>query len=80
MKYAMSFILGAMVGAVAALLYAPSSGEDLRLELKNQADTQYARLQDEWQKGMQDVHDRLDKVSSDIEAATHKASVNDTSA
>jgi len=74
MKYAMSFVFGVIVGAVAALLVAPSSGDDLRKEIKAQADVEVAKLQDEWQKGMQEVHDRLDKVSSEIQAASHRGS------
>ena len=44
MKYAMSFLIGAAVGAAVALLFAPSSGEELRMNIKTQADTQVARL------------------------------------
>ena len=72
MKYAMSFLLGAVVGAAMALLFAPSSGEELRANIKTQADTQYARLQDEYQKGMQEMHTRMDKMSSDLQAMTSK--------
>ena len=80
MKYVMSFVMGVIVGAVAALLVAPSSGEDLRKEIKTQADVEVAKLQDEWQKGMQEVHDRLDKVSSEIQAASHRSAETDAKA
>ena len=73
MRYVLSFVFGVIVGAVAALLVAPSSGDDLRNEIKTQADVEVAKLQNEWQKGMQDVHDRLDKVSSEIQAASHRS-------
>ncbi len=72
MKYALSFLLGAVVGAAVALLMAPSSGEELRANIKTQADTQYARLQDEYQKGMQEMQTRMDKISSDMQAMTSK--------
>ncbi len=72
MKYALSFLLGAVVGAAVALLMAPSSGEELRANIKTQADTQYARLQDEYQKGMQEMQTRMDKMSSDMQAMTSK--------
>jgi gas vesicle protein len=72
MKYALSFLFGAVFGASVALLFAPSSGEELRANIKNQADTQYAKLQDEWQKGMQDMQTRMDKMSSDLQAMTSK--------
>jgi gas vesicle protein len=72
MKYALSFLLGAVVGAAVALLYAPSTGEELRTNIKTQADTQYARLQDEYQKGMQEMETRMDKMSSELQAMTSK--------
>jgi gas vesicle protein len=40
MKYALSFLLGTAMGAAVALLFAPSSGEELRTNIKTQADTQ----------------------------------------
>jgi gas vesicle protein len=70
MKYAISFGLGALVGAIAALLLAPSSGEELRSNIKSQADAQYAKLQDEWQKGMQEIRSRVDKLTSDFQAVS----------
>ena len=72
MKYALSFLLGAVVGAAVALLIAPSSGEELRANIKTQADTQYARLQDEYQKGMQEMQTRMDKMSSELQTMTSK--------
>ncbi len=72
MKYVMSFVLGtvfgALGGAIVALLFAPSSGEELRMNIKTKADTEYAKMQDEWQKGMQEVTSRMDKMSSDLQA------------
>jgi len=68
MKYLLSFLLGAVVGAAVALLYAPSSGEELRTNIKTRADSQYAKLQDDWQKGMQEVQTRVDKMSNDLQA------------
>jgi gas vesicle protein len=73
MKYALSFLLGAAMGAAVALLFAPSSGEELRTNLKTQADTQYARLQDEYQKGMQEMHAKMDKMSSELQAMANRA-------
>ena len=72
MKNALSFVLGAVfgaaIGSIVALLFAPSSGEELRTNLKTQADTQYAKLQDEWQKGMHEMQTRMDKMGSDLQA------------
>jgi gas vesicle protein len=73
MKYALSLLLGAAIGAAVALLFAPSSGEELRTNIKTQADTQYARLQADYNKGMQEMHDRLDKISSELQAMSNRA-------
>ena len=72
MKYALSFLIGIVVGAAVALLYAPSSGEELRTNIKTQADSQYARLHEQWQKGMQEMQTRMDKMSSDLQAVSSK--------
>ena len=68
MKYAAGFFAGALVGAIVALLFAPSSGEELRSNIKSEADAQYAKLQDEWQKGMQEIKSRIDKLTGDLQA------------
>ena len=77
MKYGITFALGtlfgALIGSAVALLLAPSSGKELRANLKTQADTQYARLQDEYQKGLQQVQSQMDKMSSDLQAMTSRS-------
>ena len=77
MKYGLTFALGtlfgALIGGAVALLFAPSSGEELRANIKTQADTQYAMLQDEYQKGLQQVQSRMDKMSSDLQAMTSRS-------
>lgn len=67
MKYALSFLFGAATGAAVALLFAPSSGGELRTNIKTQADTEYARLKDDYHKGLQEIHTRLDKMSSELQ-------------
>lgn len=68
MKFIIGFIWGAMIGAAVALLYAPSTGEELRANIKTQADTQYAKMQEEWQKGISELQSRMDKISGDLQA------------
>jgi gas vesicle protein len=81
MKYGLTFALGtlfgALIGGAVALLFAPSSGEELRANIKTQADTQYARLQDEYQKGLQQVQSRMDKMSSDLQAMSNRSKESD---
>ena len=62
MKYALSFFVGALVGSLIALLFAPSSGKDLRSNIKTRADSGYAKLQDGWQKGMQELHTQMERM------------------
>jgi gas vesicle protein len=77
MKYVLSFVLGtffgALAGAVVALLFAPSSGEELRTNIKTKADAEYAKLQDEWQKGVQEMQTRMDKMSTDLQAISSRS-------
>ena len=73
MKFALSFVLGAVVGTAVALLFAPTSGEELRINIKTQADTEYARLQDEWEKGMTELHARMDKMTNDLQAMANRS-------
>ena len=73
MKFIIGFIWGAMIGAAVALLYAPSTGEELRANIKTQADTQYAKMQEEWQNGINELQNRVDKISSDLQAMSGKA-------
>jgi len=84
MKSGLSFLLGAVFGAVigsaVALLLAPSSGEELRANIKTQADSQYARLQNEWQKGVKEMQTRMDKMSSDLQTLANKSKETDTPA
>ena len=73
MKYAITFLLGGLIGALVALLYAPSSGQELRTNIKTQADAQIVRIQDEFQKGMQEMQARMDKMSSDLKSMASQA-------
>jgi gas vesicle protein len=72
MKFMMGFIFGALVGAALALLYAPSTGDELRANIKMQSDTQVAKLQEEWQKGMGELQTRMDKISGEMQAMSGK--------
>lgn len=77
MKYALGFLLGAVVGAAVALLYAPSTGEELRTNIKSRANTQYAGLQDKLQTGMQEMQTRMDKMTSDTQAMMSRSKETD---
>jgi len=84
MKYGLTFALGtlfgALIGGAVALLFAPSSGEELRAKIKTQADTQVARLQDQYQKGMTELQTRVDMMSNDLQALSSRSKETDNPA
>jgi gas vesicle protein len=77
MKYVLSFVLGtafgALTGGLIALLFAPSSGEELRSNIKTKADAEYIKLQDDWQKSRQEMQVRMDKMSSELQKLSSRS-------
>jgi gas vesicle protein len=72
LKYVLTFLLGVATGTAVGLLLAPSSGEELRANIKTQADTQVARLQDEYQKTVQEMQSRVDNLNSEMQALSNR--------
>ena len=72
LKVLISFFVGAAVGAAAALLLAPSSGEELRHNLHDVAEADRERMRSEYQRGMDDLHQRMDKMSTDVSSAVRR--------
>ncbi len=66
------FLLGAAVGAIFALLFAPQSGQELRANIQTTAEKDWRKLQAEWQTGMEKTRQRLDQVESDLKQALQK--------
>ena len=73
MKELIFFLLGVMVGAVAALMFAPASGAELRAQIQTVAERDLDRLQSEWEKGMQRTNEKLDRLQADLKQALHQA-------
>ena len=65
MKYAVSLLLGALLGALIALLFAPSSGQELRSNIKTQADVQATRAKEEWNKSVRGIQERVNKLNDE---------------
>jgi gas vesicle protein len=61
-----SFLGGAFVGAVVALLYAPKSGEELRTQIREEADATVKRATEEWNKAMQDVQQQIEESQAQV--------------
>jgi gas vesicle protein len=66
--FATGLLLGAIVGACAALLYAPKSGDETRQELKDLADKQKENLKFQWEltkeKATEAVNTAKEKVNA----------------
>lgn len=73
MNSIVSFILGAIVGAAVALLYAPQSGEELRANLREEAQVERQRLQAQYEKGMQDLQEAINRVQVDLQSLLQQA-------
>ena len=69
MREMVFFLLGAAVGAVAALMFAPASGAELRAQLQTTAERDFERLQADWQKGLDKTNEKLDKLQADLKHA-----------
>ena len=69
MKEMIYFLLGAAVGAIFALLFAPQSGQELRANIQTTAEKDWGKLQAEWQTGMKKTQERLDQMQSDLKQA-----------
>ena len=73
MKELVFFLLGVAVGAVAALMFAPSSGAELRAQIQSTAEKDLERLQVEWEKGLQKTNEKIDKLQADLKQAMQQA-------
>ena len=72
MKAILAFFLGVIVGAAAALLYAPVAGEELRGQIATQAGAEWERAQIQWQRSMQGVQDELARMQTQLQTLSDK--------
>ena len=63
-----SFLAGALVGAAVALLYAPTSGEELRYQIKSEADVRLEKLSADMDKAIAELQASADKTRADVMA------------
>jgi gas vesicle protein len=66
MKFVTGFFVGAFIGAVVALLLAPSSGSELRAELRAGAETELNKFEAEWQRRLQEVSANVEAMRQDL--------------
>jgi gas vesicle protein len=73
MRYLVSFLSGVFVGAVAALLFAPMSGEELRTQIQEGAAAELERAQGEWNRAVAELSERFEETSQEIRSAIEQA-------
>ena len=66
MKDIFYLLLGAALGAIFALLFAPQSGEELRSKIQTTAEQDWQKMQAEWQEGMEKTQQRLDQMQAEL--------------
>jgi len=64
----MSFLSGAVFGAIIALLYAPTSGEELRGNIREEVDIRLQQASEEWDKAIESLQTSIDEMSVDLKA------------
>ena len=74
MKEFVYLLLGAALGAILALLFAPKSGVEFRADLQATAEQDKAKLQADWQDAMAKTHERLDQIQADLRKAQEQES------
>ena len=67
-----SFLAGVLVGVAVVLLYAPMSGEELRAEIKAEAETELRKAEAEWNRRLKEVTETLEATRSEIKAYIDK--------
>jgi gas vesicle protein len=68
MKFFLGFLSGIMVGAVAGLLFAPTSGEELRGQIRTEADAARKKAEAEWQKQLETMNLTVDEMRGEMNA------------
>ncbi|MBN1876655.1 MAG: YtxH domain-containing protein [Anaerolineae bacterium] len=61
------FVIGGMVGTVMALLFAPQSGQRMRTEIKEKAETAYVEAQKKMTASLTELQTKVDKLSANVD-------------
>lgn len=68
MKLVIGFLGGVVAGAVAALLFAPTTGQELRKQLADEASTQWETANSQLQKSVDSMQDQLASLQTQVQA------------
>ena len=66
LSFVLGVVVGALGGALAALLLAPQSGEELRARIQQEATAEGQRVQARYEKGKEDLKHRVDRSYDDL--------------
>ena len=72
-SFALGLLIGASLGAVAAILFAPQSGTDTRQQLKDLAGQQKDNLSNQWEQTKEEAANLAGTVRDKIQDATSQA-------
>lgn len=68
-----SFLTGVLVGVAVGLLYAPMSGEELRAEIRTEAEVELKKVEAEWNKRLKEVNESLEATRQEVMAYMNKS-------
>ncbi|GMQ78745.1 MAG: hypothetical protein BMS9Abin02_1279 [Anaerolineae bacterium] len=77
MKYYSGFFMGILVGVGIGLLFAPSSGEELRAQIQQEAEIELKKLEVEWRRRLQQVQKSIDETRNELKSIAQKDDVGD---
>ena len=61
-----TFLAGSVFGAVVALLYAPSSGEELRSQIRDEADVRWRKAQADLDQTVKSIQKSVDETRQEL--------------
>jgi gas vesicle protein len=69
----LSFVVGALVGAVVTLLFAPMSGQEMRGRIREEAEASLDRAAAEWSKAQAEMRTMMEETRKEVKAYQAKA-------
>ena len=73
MKYFSGFFAGMLVGVAVGFLFAPSSGEELRAQIQQEAQKEFEKLEAEWHRRLEQVQQAIEETQGDVEEMKEKS-------
>lgn len=67
-----SFVIGAAVGALAGMLFAPMSGRELQYRVRKEGQLQAQKARADWMQGMNKFNKQVDGVKQQLTAVGNR--------